>query len=74
MTRHHIAEERIFQPFLCENFKTRTYVLDRKREEKRAFGRPGSEGEDGMETDVTGTEFQALGKIYLTQDMNKNPS
>ena len=72
MTRHHIAEERIFQPPRRENFKARTYVLDRKREEKRAFGRPGIEGEDGMETDVTGTEFETLGKIYVAQDRNQN--
>jgi hypothetical protein len=72
VTRHHIAEERIFQPTRRENFKTRTYVLDRKREEKRSFGRPGSEGEDGMETDVTGTEFEALGKIYVTQVKNQS--
>jgi len=39
---------------------------------KKTFGRSGSEGEDGMETDVTGTEFEALGKIYATQDRNQS--
>ena len=41
MTRHHIPEERIFQPSRREKFKTCTHVLDRKLEEKRAFDRPG---------------------------------
>jgi hypothetical protein len=72
VTRLHIAEERIFQPPGLESFTTRTYVLDRKREEKRTFGRPGSEVKDGMETDVIGTEFEALGKIYVTQDRNQS--
>ena len=63
MTRNHIPEERIFQPNRREKFKSRTYVLDRKREENREFGRPESEGEDGIETDVTGAECEALGRF-----------
>jgi len=38
---------------IFSHLKTCTYVLDRKRKEKREFGRPGSEGDDGMETEVT---------------------
>jgi hypothetical protein len=31
-----------------------------KREEGKAFDRPGNEGEDGIETDVKITEFEAV--------------
>ena len=72
MTRHHIAGERTFQLPRREKFKTRTYVLHRRREEKRAFARPGSEGEGVIEPDFTGTKFEALEKIYLTQEKNQN--
>jgi hypothetical protein len=61
--RHHIPEEQIFQPPSREKRKTRAYVLDRKREEKRAFDRSEFEGEDGIEPGVTGTEFEALGRF-----------
>jgi hypothetical protein len=63
VTCNYIPEERIFKPTHREKFKTRTNVLDRKREENRTFDNPGSEGEDGIEIDVTGTELEDLGRF-----------
>jgi hypothetical protein len=70
--RRHIAVERTFQLPRREKHNTRTYVLHRKREETRAFDRPGSEDEGAIEPDVTGTKFEALGKIYLTQERSES--
>jgi hypothetical protein len=45
-----------------------------KREERRAFDRPGSESEDGIETDFKRTESEALEKFHVTKERNESPS